>query len=162
MHIKIDKENLRIGIISDTHGQIRKELFSHFKGVEYLLHAGDIGSVDTLRELERIAPVCAVLGNTDSSIKFPSLSQTAFFETAKCCLCVTHDYNSLDFDPGTCDIHCLICGHTHVPAIKVHKNVLYINPGSAGPRRFDLPVTIATLEIRGSVMNPKLINLSAS
>lgn len=162
MHIKVDREDLRIGILSDTHGQIRNELFKHFSDVDYLLHAGDIGNIDNLRELEKIAPVCAVLGNTDSSIRFPSLSTTAFFETPKLCLCITHDYETIDFDPSASDIHCVVCGHTHVPAIRMLRNVLIINPGSAGPRRFKLPISIATLDIRGDKMNPRLITLSAS
>jgi len=162
MHVKIDKNYIRTGIISDTHGQIRPELQTHFAGVDYLIHAGDIGSLDTLHELEKIAPVCAVLGNTDSSWKFPFLSETAFFETPHCCLCITHNCSTLDFDPSSCAIDGVICGHTHVPEIKRHNNVLFVNPGSAGPRRSALPATVAILEIRGTVISAQLIELDAS
>ena len=159
MYIKINKDNVRLGILSDTHGQIRRELYSLFSGVEYLLHAGDIGSPETLRDLEKIAPICAVLGNTDSFFNFPDLSETAFFETAQTRLFITHSCKHLDMDPGAANINGVICGHTHDPCIEHHKNVLFLNPGSAGPRRFDLPVSIAILEIHGTDINAKLIEI---
>jgi uncharacterized protein len=159
VYTKINKDNVRVGVLSDTHGQIRRELYSLFSGVEYLLHAGDIGSPETLRDLEKIAPVCAVLGNTDSLLKFPNLSETAFFETAHSRLYITHNCSQLDLDPNTANVNGIICGHTHVPLIEHYKNILLLNPGSAGPRRFDLPVSIAILEIQGTEINVKLIEI---
>jgi putative phosphoesterase len=162
VYTKINKDNVRVGVLSDTHGQIRRELYSLFSGVEYLLHAGDIGSPETLRDLEKIAPVCAVLGNTDNFLKFPNLSETAFFETARSRLYITHNCSQLDMDPNATDVNGIICGHTHVPSVEHHKNVLFLNPGSAGPRRFDLPVSIAILEIQGTEINVKLIEIPTS
>jgi uncharacterized protein len=160
VYIKLNKENVRLGVISDTHGQIRRELYPLLSGVDYLLHAGDIGSPETFRELEKIAPVCAVLGNTDSYLNFPDLSETAILETTHSRLFITHNCRHLDMDPSTADINCVICGHTHVPLIEHHKDVLFLNPGSAGPRRFDFPVSIAILEIQGVNLNTNLIEIS--
>jgi uncharacterized protein len=162
VYTKINKDNVRVGVLSDTHGQVRRELYSIFSGVEYLLHAGDIGSPETLYDLEKIAPVCAVLGNTDSFLKFPNLSETAFFETTQSRLFITHNCNHLDMDPKATDINGIICGHTHVPSIEYPKDVLFLNPGSAGPRRFDLPVSIAILEIQGTKINVQLIEIPTS
>jgi uncharacterized protein len=162
VYSKIDKDNVRVGVLSDTHGQIRRELYTIFSGVEYLLHAGDIGSPETLRDLEKIAPVCAVLGNTDSFLKFPHLSETAFFESSQCRLFITHNCNHLDIDPSASDINGIICGHTHKALIEHHKDVLFLNPGSAGPRRFDLPVSIAIMNIQGTKINVQLIEIPTS
>jgi putative phosphoesterase len=162
MHITTDKTELTIGIISDTHGLMREQVYQHFTHCDFLLHAGDIGSPSVLAALSKIAPVYAVLGNTDSTWVFPELRDTVFFETPGCMLCVTHDCKALDFEPATCDINCIICGHTHVPQILELNNILYINPGSAGPRRFDLPISIAILNIHDRKLDAKIITLQAS
>ena len=162
VHIQINKDSVRIGIVSDTHGQVRRELFSIFSGVEYILHAGDIGSPEIINCLEKIAPVCAVLGNTDSSIMFSGITETAIFETNSSRIMIIHDCKRLDLDPTAADVNGIVCGHTHIPSIKYKKKVLYLNPGSAGPRRFDLPVSVAIIDIQGSILNPQLIEIPIS
>lgn len=162
MHITTDKTDLTIGILSDTHGLIREQIYPYFTQCDFLLHAGDIGSPSILTALSKIAPVYAVLGNTDSTWVYPELKETVFFETPRCMLCVTHDCKSIDFEPAVCAINCVICGHTHIPEIRERDNILYINPGSAGPRRFDLPVSIAVLTIRQKKLDARIIYLQAS
>jgi putative phosphoesterase len=162
MHITTDKSVLKIGILSDTHGLMREQIYSHFTHCDFLLHAGDIGSPSILTALSKIAPVYAVLGNTDSTWVYPELRDTVFFETPQCMLCVTHDCKALDFEPATCDINCIICGHTHIPQIHERDSILYINPGSAGPKRFELPISIAILSISGKKLDAQIIYLQAS
>ncbi len=159
MHIQFNADSARIGIISDTHGQVRQEIFSIFKDVKYILHAGDIGSPETIDSLEKIAPVCAVLGNTDHFVKFSGITETAFFQTNSSRIMIIHDCKRLFIDPVSADVNCIVCGHTHMPLIEYNNNILYFNPGSAGPRRFDLPVSVGILEIDGSNIHPQIIEI---
>lgn len=156
MNIRISKDSLRVGVISDTHGQVRKQLFTEFSGVEYILHAGDIGSVDIIKTLEKIAPVCAIIGNNDSREVFTHLSDTAVFETERSRIMLIHDCAQLDINKYSKEFNAVICGHTHSPLIEYRENILFLNPGSAGPRRFDLPVSVAILEIFGNTIKPVL------
>jgi uncharacterized protein len=154
--IKISQNSIRIGIISDTHGLLRPEIYTLFKGVHYIIHAGDIGNDAIIHDLEQIAPVCSVLGNTDSAFKFPDLSSTAYFETQNSSLIVLHDRNHLDIDPLTAGFNGVIYGHTHIPRVENKNGVVYINPGSAGPRRLDLPICVALLDITGTDLKVNL------
>ncbi len=156
MNIRVSKDILRVGVISDTHGQVRKQLFNVFSGVEYILHAGDIGSVEIIKTLEKIAPVCAITGNNDSRNAFTNLSDTAVFETERSRIMLIHDCNQINRSSFSIGINAVICGHTHSPMIEYRENVLFLNPGSAGPRRFDLPVSVAILEIFGNTLKPVL------
>lgn len=160
MNIRVNKNSLRVGVISDTHGQVRKQLFTVFSGVEYILHAGDIGSIEIIKTLEKIAPVCAIIGNNDSRNAFTNLSDTAVFETEQSRIMLVHDCNQLDRNTFSQRINAIIFGHTHSPLIEYRENVLFLNPGSAGPRRFDLPVSVAILEIFGNTLKPVLIQIS--
>jgi putative phosphoesterase len=153
------KHNFIIGIISDTHGLLRPEAVEAMQGVDMIIHAGDIGKEIVLDHLRAIAPVIAVRGNMDSEGWAYTLSRAEIIELHKTMVCVTHDINSLHLNPSLSHIQVVISGHTHRPSIGKHNGVLYINPGSAGPRRFSLPVSSALLNIRGKSLDAKIITL---
>lgn len=132
-----------IGLISDTHGLLRPEALDALRGAELIVHAGDVGKLEILDELGKLAPVIAIRGNVDT-IDLPS---TARMEHLGVTLFVIHDVHDLDFDPGSCGVQIVISGHSHKPSRQERNGVLYLNPGSAGPRRFKLPITIARLHL---------------
>jgi putative phosphoesterase len=141
---------MKIGIISDTHGLLRPEVLPALSGVSRILHLGDIGKISILRELESIAPVTAIRGNTDHSGPCSELPATevVLIEDLKQgarYIYMLHDLNTLHLDPVAGRFAAVLSGHTHVPSITHKKGVLYFNPGSCGPRRFDLPITIGLL-----------------
>ena len=146
----------RIGIISDTHGLYRNEVDSVFRGVDLVVHAGDIGKRTILTRLQSIAPVMAVRGNVDHDYWTDELEYELFFEKWDVSFFVIHDREQLDMDPGAAGIDVVIFGHSHKPFIKKKNGVFYINPGSAGPRRFSLPITVATLKIDREKLHPEL------
>lgn len=148
-----------IGVISDTHGLVRPEALEALKGSRLIVHAGDIGSSRVLESLRTIAPVVAVRGNMDSGEWAMPLPSTEVIQFAKTLIYVIHDLNKLDLDPAAAGISAVICGHSHMPSIQGHKGVLLLNPGSAGPRRFDLPPTVAMIYVRGETLDPLLIEL---
>jgi putative phosphoesterase len=137
----------RLGLISDTHGLLRPEALAALRGSELILHAGDIGNPFILEKLSAIAPVVAVCGNNDTGSWAAKLPETAVVEVAKISIYVLHDLSLLDLDPSAARFHIVLSGHTHRPESFERKGVFYINPGSAGPRRFDLPVTVARLDL---------------
>jgi len=138
---------MRIGIISDTHGLLRPEAERTLEGVDLIVHAGDVGHPDILRKLKRIAPVFAVRGNVDTAEWAKELPLTAAIEAGGASFYVLHNLRELDLQPEAAKYNFVISGHTHVPEQTERNGVLYINPGSAGPRRFSLPVTLAVLEL---------------
>lgn len=160
MMIELQKENLVIGLISDTHGLFRSEIKSIFAGVDYILHAGDIGDRSVLDQLEKIAPVLAVLGNTDSRIKLSDIYDTSILKTACVSIYVIHDVGNLDLDPVKAGFNAVVYGHTHVAVIHNRYGSLFINPGSAGPRRFSLPISVGKLTITGYKLEASIINLN--
>jgi len=137
----------RIGLISDTHGLLRKEAVEALHGSELIIHAGDVGKPEILEELGKIAPVIAVRGNVDTEPWARTLPETAVAETGVVLIYVLHDVNALDLNPATSGFHIVVSGHSHKPGKTERDGVLYINPGSAGPRRFQLPVTVAHLRL---------------
>jgi putative phosphoesterase len=137
----------RIGLISDTHGLLRKEAVEALRGSELILHAGDIGKLEILEELRKIAPVIAVRGNVDKGPWAQVLPETAVAEAGAVLIYVLHDVNALDLNPAAAGFHIAVSGHSHKPGKTERDGVLYINPGSAGPRRFRLPVTVARLKL---------------
>lgn len=155
-----DKNGHTIGIISDTHGLLRPEALNVFQGVDLIIHAGDIGASTLLRELENTAPLVAVRGNMDYENQPNKLPVTEVVTINDNSIYVLHDINRLDLDPAVSEISVVISGHTHRPSIKKHNGVLYLNPGSAGPRRFRLPASVALLYITGSSLNAKLIEIT--
>ena len=137
-----------VGLISDTHGLLRPEAIEALRGSDHIIHAGDVGSPEILETLRAIAPVTAIRGNVDTAIWAMSLHETEIVGIAGVILYVIHDVNQLDLDPEAAGFHAVISGHSHSPSIEERRGVHYINPGSAGPRRFRLPVTIARLDLR--------------
>lgn len=135
----------RIGIISDTHGTLRLEALSALEGVAHIIHAGDVGRGDIVLRLSAIAPVTAIRGNIDTGEWAGGLPETATVTLFGRRFFVLHDRNDLRFDPAAEGYDVVVSGHSHKPGSRTIAGVLYVNPGSAGPRRFKLPVTLATL-----------------
>ena len=148
----------RIGIISDTHGLLRPEAKRGLAGVNHIIHAGDIGRPEIVDALRRIAPVTAIRGNVDSGEWAREYPDTKLVRLAGKSIYVLHDLKTLQADPGA-GIDVIIFGHSHVPKIDTVGGVLYLNPGSAGPRRFKLPITLATLEVTPGGMRPEIHDL---
>ena len=140
-------ETLRIGLIADTHNLLRPEARIALKGVDRIIHAGDICDARVLRELETIAPVTAVRGNNDQGDWAHSLNETERIELGGVAIHVVHDVQELNIDPMQAGIHVVVSGHSHRPTVKRERGVLYVNPGSAGPRRFKLPVSVGFIDI---------------
>jgi putative phosphoesterase len=151
-----------IGVISDTHGLLRPEAVSVLHGVDHILHAGDVGNSAILSRLEAIAPVTAIRGNIDEGRACGHLPPIEVVELAGATFYMLHDRLQLDLDPAAAGFAAVISGHSHQPLIEWHKGVLYFNPGSAGPRRFSLPVTIGRIAIIGSTLHPELLDLQAT
>jgi len=135
----------RIGLISDTHGLLRKEAVEALRGSELIIHAGDVGKPEILEELRKIAPIVAVRGNVDTEAWARALPETAVVEAGAVLIYVLHDVQALDLNPAAAGFHIVVSGHSHKPGKTEHDGVRYINPGSAGPRRFRLPVSVARL-----------------
>ena len=145
-----------IGVISDTHGLLRPEAVAALRGVEHILHAGDVGDAFILDQLGQIAPVTAIRGNVDRGGRCGRLPETELVDLGGVSLYMLHDRLVLDLEPVAAGIAAVISGHSHHPAIEWRKGVLYFNPGSAGPRRFSLPVSVGFLEISETGIEPRL------
>jgi putative phosphoesterase len=141
----------RIGIISDTHGLLRPEAIDALAGVNYILHAGDIGDPAILDTLARIAPTTAIRGNIDTNGPCAQLPPTEAIEIAGHLFYLVHSIHDLDLDPAAAQIAVIVSGHSHQPSIERRGDVLYLNPGSAGPRRFRLPISLAIVEISAEI-----------
>jgi len=137
----------KIGVISDTHGLLREEALDALHGSELIIHAGDIGGSKIIEMLSRIAGVVAVRGNTDRDGWGGSLPATAVVEAAGALIYVLHDMHALELDPAAARFQIVISGHSHRPSRSLRDGVLYLNPGSAGPKRFDLPNTLARINL---------------
>jgi putative phosphoesterase len=148
-----------IGVISDTHGLLRPQAVQALEGVELIIHAGDVGNLKVLHALERIAPVAAVRGNTDRGDWAADLPHTRVVEVGGVLLFVLHELFCLDLDPAAASLAAVIFGHSHSPQLERQNGVLFLNPGSAGPRRFTLPVSLALLKIEGNSLEPEFIDL---
>ena len=151
---------MRIGVISDTHGLLRPEAVAALRGTDHILHAGDIGNIEILDALRALAPVTAIRGNIDNYGPCAELPPIEFIDLAGHSLYMLHNLADLDLDPSAAGISAVISGHSHKPNIEYRKGVLYFNPGSAGPRRFSLPISLGLLETGGKTITPKLIQLS--
>jgi putative phosphoesterase len=150
------EDPLRIGIISDTHGLLRPEAIERLAGVDHILHAGDIGHSRVIAGLRNIAPTTAVKGNVDTGGWAAGYPHTAFVKLAGRLIYVLHNLKELDLDPAAAGVHVVVSGHSHRPEVETVGGVLYLNPGSAGPRRFSLPVALATLELDGDALRPHI------
>lgn len=149
----------RIGVISDTHRLVRPEATDALKGVEHIIHAGDIGSTSVLEELRKIAPLTAIRGNVDTGDWARGLPSTAVAELGGILIYVIHNIKELDLDPQAAEFSAVIYGHSHSPAQEIRNGVLYFNPGSAGPRRFHLPISVGCLTISGRKISGEIIML---
>ncbi|OEF97837.1 metallophosphoesterase family protein [Desulfuribacillus alkaliarsenatis] len=152
-------EKIKIGIVSDTHGILRPEVVKELQGVDRILHAGDIVGLDIIEELERIAPVYAVRGNCDHgewSMKFP---KTDLIQLGEASIYLLHNLYEIDIAPGAAGVNIIICGHSHQPAFEEKAGIVYINPGSCGPRRFSLPISMAIMELESRQCKVQFINL---
>ena len=136
-----------VGVISDTHGLLRPEAVEFLRGSEHIIHAGDIGSPEIVPELEKIAPVTAIRGNVDVQSWAHRFAETEVVELGGRHIYIIHDVNALDLNPKAAGFAAVISGHSHQPKHEMKDGVLYFNPGSAGPRRFSLPISIGRLEI---------------
>ncbi len=148
-----------VGLISDTHGLLRPEVYKVFRNAELIIHAGDVGSDEVIRNLRAIAPVRAVRGNMDRGSWAGGLPFTDAVQVGDVLLYVIHDVHELDLDPVSAGIDAVIAGHSHRPSVESRGGTIFINPGSAGPRRFTLPVTVALLRIQGKSLKAELIEL---
>jgi hypothetical protein len=150
-----------IGVISDTHGLLRPEAVEALKGSEMILHAGDVGKPEILEALRAIAPVMAVRGNVDRGPWAQKLPLIEIIEVQEVSIYMIHDRQALDLDPAVAGFRVVISGHSHHPSMEEHGGVLYLNPGSAGPRRFRLPVCLARLVVEEGRLEARLIDLEA-
>jgi putative phosphoesterase len=152
----------RIGLISDTHGLLRDEAVRALAGSELILHAGDVGKPGILDELRKLAPVAAVRGNVDTAKWAKELPETAMLKAGDVTIYMLHDRNALDLQPNAAGIQIVISGHSHQPEETELDGVWYLNPGSAGPRRFRLPVTVARLDLGAKPWHFELVHLETA
>ena len=154
------KISMLIGVISDTHGLLRPQVLDAMSGVDHILHAGDVGNADILDQLRTIAPVTAIRGNIDVHGSCANLPATEAIELDGCLLYMLHAIQDLDLNPSAAKIDVIVYGHSHKPSAATRDGVLYLNPGSAGPRRFSLPVTLSLLRLEAGRATSQLIELA--
>jgi uncharacterized protein len=150
---------MRVGVVSDTHGLLRPELLAGLAGVDHILHAGDVGSPEILEALASIAPLTAIRGNIDRNGPCAQLPATEAIELAGSLLYMVHDINDLDLNPSAAGMSAVLFGHSHKSATYRKDGVLYLNPGSAGPRRFSLPLTFAYLRLDRGAIEAEIVPL---
>ena len=148
-----------IGVISDTHGLLRPEAIEALRGSEHIIHAGDIGAPEIIPALEKIAPVSAIRGNVDRQPWTKKFAETEVVALAGVHIYLIHDLKALDLNPRAAEFAAVISGHSHQPKQEIKDGVLYFNPGSAGPRRFRLPVTVGSLDIVEGKVTGRIIEL---
>jgi uncharacterized protein len=152
----------RVGLISDTHGLLRPEAVTFLHGSDYIVHAGDIGDAKILRELNACAPVTAVRGNNDRGSWAKAIPESQVLHVDDVLIYVLHDVAELDLDPVAAGFRVIVSGHSHRPLVQERDGVLYVNPGSSGPRRFKLPITVAELDIAGRSVKARVADLEAA
>jgi putative phosphoesterase len=151
---------MSVGIISDTHGLLRPEAIRRLAGVDHIIHAGDIGGPEVISGLRSIAPVTAIRGNIDKGAWAAGYPDTARVRLGRRSILVLHNLDELDLDPAAAGIDMVVSGHSHRPKIETVGGVLYLNPGSAGPRRFTLPVALATLKLSRGALRPLIHDIA--
>ncbi|MBV8206349.1 MAG: metallophosphoesterase family protein [Acidobacteria bacterium] len=149
-----------IGVISDTHGLLRPEALAALQAAEHIIHAGDVGSPDILERLRAIAPVSAVRGNVDRGPWAMALPENEVCEFGGIAIYVLHDLAELGLNPASAGFKVVISGHTHQPRVEIMRGVLYLNPGSSGPKRFRLPITVAHLTIEAAQPRAEIIEIA--
>lgn len=151
---------MKIGVISDTHGLLRPQAVACLASVAHILHAGDIGTPEVIAALREIAPVSAIRGNIDRGFRADAWPDDLVVTLAGRSIYLIHNLNEIDQDPAASGYDVVVSGHSHKPKIETKDGVLYLNPGSAGPRRFSLPVALATIELVGDAIRPQIHELS--
>jgi putative phosphoesterase len=151
---------MRVGLISDTHGLLRPEAVAFLRGADMIIHCGDICDRGVIEELSRIAPVSAVRGNNDTGAWADALPESEVVRLGEIFAYVIHDLAELDIDPAAAGVALVLSGHSHQPRIDCREGITYVNPGSAGPRRFSLPISAAELLIEGSSVTPRIVELA--
>jgi uncharacterized protein len=149
----------RVGLISDTHGLVRPEAVDFLRGSDFIVHAGDIGDAQVLEELRRLAPLTAVRGNNDKGPWAKSIAETEVLQVGDVSIYVLHDLSELDLDPIAAGFQVVVSGHSHNPRIEERDGVLYVNPGSSGPRRFKLPIAVGELQVAGASVKARIVQL---
>jgi putative phosphoesterase len=155
----MSKPSLRLGVISDTHGLLRPQAVAALRGCDVIIHAGDVGAAAVIDRLREIAPTFAIRGNIDSGSWAIPLDATALVEVGAHLFYVLHNVADLDLDPPTAGFAAVVFGHSHKPSIETRDGVLWLNPGSAGPRRFRLPITLARVAVTGMELKPEIVVL---
>jgi putative phosphoesterase len=150
---------ISVGVISDTHGLLRAEAVAALRDSELILHAGDVGNAEVLERLRHIAPTIAVRGNVDAGAWANALPTSEVVEIGGFYLYMLHDLSTLDLDPKPAGFAAVISGHTHKPVADIRDGVLYLNPGSAGPRRFSLPIAVARLHVDRTKLSHEIVHL---
>ena len=153
---------LRIGLISDTHGLLRPGALSFLDGADRIVHAGDICDPAVLERLSEIAPVTAVRGNNDHGTWAERLNETELLQIGAIRLYAIHDLAELDIEPQAAGVHVVVSGHSHRPRVEERSGVLYVNPGSAGPRRFRLPIALGELIVDGAAVSARIHELDGA
>jgi len=152
----------RVGLISDTHGLVRPEAVDFLRGCDHLVHAGDICTADVLLELAKLAPLTVVRGNNDRGAWADALPEQTLLDVEGIRVCIVHDLAQLRIEPAAAGVRVVVSGHSHQPSISERDGILYVNPGSAGPRRFKLPVSVGELRIDAGSVAARLCTLGAS
>jgi len=152
----------RVGVISDTHGLLRPEALAFLRARDFIVHAGDIGGPEVLTELRRLAPLTAVRGNNDTVAWARGIADTEVLKVDGISIYVLHNLQELDVDPVAAGYRVVVSGHSHRPSVHERDGVLYVNPGSAGPRRFTLPVSVGELEISGQSVKARIVELEVT
>ena len=157
--VAVHLTTINVGVISDTHGLIRAEAIEALRASELFIHAGDVGAPEVLEHLRAIAPTIAVRGNVDKDRWAQSLPLNEVIKVGEVQIYMLHDVTELDFDPKAAEVSAVISGHSHRATAELRDGVLFLNPGSAGPRRFTLPVTVARLRVAGKSLSHEFIEL---
>jgi len=150
---------MKVGVISDTHGLLRAEAVAALQGVDHILHAGDVGDIAILDALRAIAPVTAIRGNVDTHGACALLPATEMVSLAGRSFYLVHSVHDLDLNAEAAGVDCVVSGHSHQPLVEERRGAMYLNPGSAGPRRFSLPVTVATVFIDGDGLRAEIVEI---
>lgn len=152
--------DLRVGLISDTHGMLRPDARAFLMGCDYIVHGGDVGGADILDDLAAIAPLTAVRGNNDTAPWAARLPVTELIRVGNVFIYVIHNLAELDIDPGAAGVRVVVSGHSHQPRVEERAGILYVNPGSSGPRRFKLPISVGEVIVSGDAVKARIVDLS--
>jgi len=155
------RETLLVGVISDTHGLLRPAALDALRGSDLIIHAGDVGKPEVLEPLRALAPTFVVRGNVDYGKWADALPVSELVDVGELMFYVLHDISQLDLDPPTAGFAAVVYGHSHRPSIETRDGVLFLNPGSAGPRRFDLPISLAQVRVRGREVEAKIVEIAS-